>query len=226
MSDYTAPKRSTTGRDVFKGMSKKSKNQETRKIAAMSISVGAYGRYEIKSGYVAGVYMARAFPKPPTKARGLIAEATGETEEAAIIALHTAIDAREVRRAEDRRTDPRTGTQVPTSDEYVEALHSVNLTRPQRAMLMALSQEETDGLAAVKIVDAGSYKSTTLANRALASVGRMIAGYLSLGTGPKGPSTGSDGSALIGYLDVSEYDEKAENWIMHPELCEAIRKIM
>ena len=121
MPDYTAPNRSDAGRDVFKGMSKKSKANETRKEAAKSIRVGEYSRYQIKSGRLAGAYGARAFLKPPTKARGLIAEATGETEEAAIIALHSAIDAREARRAEDRRTDPRKGTQVPTSDEYVEA---------------------------------------------------------------------------------------------------------
>ncbi len=226
MPDYTAPNRSDAGRDVFKGMSKKSKAKETSKEAAKSISVGEYGRYQIKSGRLAGAYGARAFLKPPTKARGLIAEATGETEEAAIIALHSAIDAREASRAEDRRTDPRKGTQVPTSDEYVEALHSVNLTRPQRAMLMALSLVEAGGLAEAKVADAGNYKSTTSANRALASVGRMIASYLSSGTGSLRPSIGSDGSALIGYRDASEHDEKPESWIMHPELCAAIRKVL
>ncbi|MEJ6396102.1 hypothetical protein V8J82_22800 [Gymnodinialimonas sp. 2305UL16-5] len=226
MPDDTAPNRSDAGREVVKGMSKKSKAKKTRKEAANSIRVGEYGRYQIKSGRLADAYGARAFPKPPTKARGLIAEATGETEEAAISALRSAIDAREDRRAEDRRTDPRNGTQVPTSDEYAEALHSVNLTRPQRAMLMALSLEEAEGLAEVKVAVAGSYKSTTSANRALASVGRMIAGYLSSsGPASKGLSTGSDGTALIGYRDVSEHDEKAENWIMHPELCAAIRSI-
>jgi len=207
-------------------MSKKSKAKETRKEAARSTRVGEYGRYQIKSGRLAGAYGARAFLKPPTTARGFIAEATGETEEDAIIALHSAIDAREARRAEDRRTDPRIGTQVPTSDEYVEALHSVNLTCPQRAMLMALSLAEADGLAEVKVADAGNYKSTTSANRALASVGRMIAGYLSSGTDSTAPSMGSDGSTLIGYRNDSEHDEKAENWIMHPELCAAIRNIL
>ncbi len=93
-------------------------------------------------------------------------------------------------------------------------------------MLIALSLEEVDGLAEVKVADAGNYKSTTSANRALASVGRMIASYLSSGTGSLRPSTGSDGSALIGFRDVSEHDEKPESWIMHPELCVAIRNVM
>jgi len=223
MTQYTATNRSEAGRDLFKAMSKKSKAKETRKEAALTIRVGEYGRYQIKSGRVAGVYIARAFPMPPTKARGLIAEATGETEAAAITALHSAIDAREVRRNEDRRTDPCTGMPVPSTEEYVEALNSVNLKRPQRAMLMALSLAEADGLAEIKFADAGSYKSLTSANRALASAGRMIAGYLSSETGSTVPSTSSDGSALIGYRGASGHDQKPGNWIMHPELCAAIR---
>ncbi|WP_050931982.1 hypothetical protein [Aestuariivita boseongensis] len=226
MTRSSAQGRTDAGHDLFKGMTKTKKVKESKKATPAPIQVGEHGRYQIKSGLLAGKFVARAFAKPPTKARGLMAEATGETEEAAIIALHSAIDAREARRADDRRTDPRKGTQVPTSDEYVEALHSVNLTRPQRAMLMALSLEEADGLAEVKVADAGNYKSTTSANRALASVGRMIASYLSSGTGSIRPSKGSDGSALIGYRDVSEHDEKTESWIVHPELCAAIRNIM
>ncbi|SLN71638.1 hypothetical protein TRL7639_04263 [Falsiruegeria litorea R37] len=223
MSEYTAPNRSDAGRDVFKGMSKKSKTKDTEKKAPMSIRVGAYGRYQIKSGYVAGVYTARAFPKPPTKARGLIAEATGKTEEAAIAALHSAIDEREVRRSESRRADPRTGTLIPTSEEYVEALNTVNLTRPQRTMVMALAQAEADGLAKVKVAAAGSYKSTTSAKKALASAGRMIVEYLSSETGSKVPATSLDGFASIGFCGDAEHQENPANWILHPELCAAIR---
>jgi hypothetical protein len=204
-------------------MSKKSKAKETKKEAPMAIRVGVYGRYQTKSGYVAGVYTARAFPMPPTKARGLIAEATGETEEAAIAALHSAIDARETRRSEDRRTDPSTGTQVPTSDEYVEALNAVNLTEPQGAMLIALSLAEADGLTEEKVAQAGGYKSTASVQKALASAGRMIAGYLSSETGSKEPSKSLDGIALIGFCSDSEHEGRPGNWILHPELSAAIR---
>lgn len=61
MSDFTNPSRSDAGCDVFKGMSKKSKAKETRKEVAMSIRVGEYGRYQIKSGRLADAYGARAF---------------------------------------------------------------------------------------------------------------------------------------------------------------------
>lgn len=223
MSDYTASNRSDAGRDLFNGMSKKSKAKVAKKDPAPTIRLGAHGRYQIKSGRVAGVYTARAFPMPPTNARGMIAEATGETEEDAITALHAAIDAREVRRTEDRRTDPHTGTLVPSTEEYVEALNSVNLTRPQRAMLVALSLAEPDGLSETKVAHAGSYKSLPSANRALASAGRMIAGYLTSETGAAAPSTSSDGSALIGYQVASGPDEKPGNWILHPELSAAVQ---
>ncbi|CUH76731.1 hypothetical protein TRM7557_01031 [Tritonibacter multivorans] len=223
MPDYTAPNRTNAGRDLFKSMSKKPKAKEPAKKASMAIRVGEYGRYQIKSGYVAGVYTARAFPKPPTRARGLIAEATGKTEEAAITSLYSVIDARETRRGEGRRTDPSTGVQVPTSDEYVEALNSVDLTKPQRAMMMALSLAAADGLTEERVATAGSYKSTASAQNALASAGRMIAGFLSSETGSKARSTRLDGIALIGFCGDPGHEEKSVNWIMHSELCAAIR---
>lgn len=223
MSDYTTSNRSGAGRDLFKKMSKTPKAKDTGKKDRMSIRVSEYGRYQIKSGCVAGVYTARAFPKPPTKSRGLIAEATGKTEEVAIAALHSAVDARDLCRSEDRRTDPNTGTQVPTSDEYVEALNTINLTKPQRAMVMALSLAEADGLTEERVVNAGSYRSTASARKSLASVGRMIAGFLSSETGSNVPSTSLDGIALIGFCGDPRHEEKPGNWIMHPELCAAIR---
>ena len=223
MSDFTDPHRSDGGRSVFKVMPKKSKAKETKKEAPMAIRVGAYGRYQIKSGCVAGVYTARAFLMPPTKARGLIAEATAKSEDAAIADLHSVLDAREVRRNEDRRTDPSTGTPVPTSDEYVEALNTVKLTKPQRAMMMALSLAQADGLTEEKVANAGSYKSAASAYKALSSAGLMIAGYLSSETDPTESLTRADGKALIGYRHASAQEESLGNWIMHPELCAAMR---
>ncbi|WP_338551063.1 hypothetical protein [Roseovarius phycicola] len=223
MTGSNAQGRTDAGHDLFKGTTKKRKDKASKKDTPPPIQVGEHGRYQIKSGLLAGKFVARAFSKPPTKARGMIAEATGETEEAAITALHSAIDAREVRRNEDRRKDPRTGTLVPCTDEYVEAFNSVNLTRPQRAMLMALSLAEDNGLAEEKVADAGSYKSANSAKKALASAGRMIAGYLSSKTGSKMPSKSLDGTALIGFCGDSGQEDKPGNWILHPELCAAIR---
>lgn len=226
MTQHTKADRVKAGRDLIKAGSKTLKSSETMDggiKAPIAIRLGAYGRYQIKSGYIAGVYTARAFPKPPTHARGLIAEATGETEEAAINALQSAIDLRETRRSEHRRTDTRTGTPVPTSDEYLEALNAINLTQPQRAMLLALSLAEENGLKRVMVARAGSYKSTTSAKNALANVGRMISSYLFSETDSEEPSILLDGHALIVFCDDSGHEEKLSNWILHPELCAAIR---
>ena len=106
---------------------------------------------------------------------------------------------------------------------YAEALSAVSLTRPQRAMLLALSLAEADGLPEVKLAFAGSYKSAASAIRTLGTVGRMIDGYLSSETGAAATSTTADGNALIAYRALSDQDETPQNWVMHPELCAAVR---
>lgn len=210
-------------RDPFKGMSKKSKAKDTKKEASPPIHVGEHGRYQIKSGLLAGKFVARAFAKPPTKARGLIAEASGPTEEAAITALYEVIEARENRRTEERRADPRTGTSVPSTEEFIEALSHVALTGPQSAMLTALSLADANGLTEAKMASAANYKSLLSANRSLASAGRMLATYLSSETVSSVPSPSLEGSTLLGYRTRSEEDEKPGNWILHPELRDAVR---
>ena len=227
MTRSSAQGRSDAGHGLFKGMAKKKKIKDNKKETPPPIQVGEHGRYQIKSGLLAGKFVARAFAKPPTKARGMIAVASGATQEAAIAALHDVIDARESQMAENRRTDPHTGASVPSIEEYTEALGHVALTRPQRAMLTALSLPNAEQeLTEVRMANGAGYKSLASANRALASAGRMIAGYLSSESGSKGPSTSLDGTAHSGYRGVSEHDEKVENWRLHPELCAAIRNTM
>jgi len=62
-----------------------------------------YGNYLIKSGRLSGTYVARAFPKPPVKKKGLVAEASGKSEEAAIEALKIMIEERDAERTASRR---------------------------------------------------------------------------------------------------------------------------
>jgi len=187
---------SAASRDLFKGMTKK-KDKETTKAAAPAILVGEHGRYQIKSGRLAGEYVARAFPKPPTKARGLIAEATGATEEAAIAALHEVIDARETRRTDERRTDTHTGVAVPSAEEYDEAIRQVALSQPQRAMLTALSLAGEDGLTDARMAKMAGYKSQTSANRSFAGAGLLIADYLSLDASAMNTSGDPDRKSVV-----------------------------
>jgi len=209
-------------RDPFRSMSK-AKRTAAKPKEAPAILLGEHSRYQIKSGWLAGTFVARAFPKPPTKARGMIAEATGATEEAAIAALHEVIDAREDRRTGERRRDPQTDIDVPSVEEYVEAIRQIALSGPQCAMLTALSLAGEEGLTDARMAYAAGYKSQSSANRSFVATGLLIAEYLSVdcqaGEGPGAP----EGTALLGFRGATANKEDEGNWILHPELCEAVR---
>lgn len=222
MTRFNTEVRTTTGRNLFKEK-KKSKSAEKSSDPAPSVRLGEHGRYQIKSGRLSGEYVARAFPKPPTNARGMIAEARGETEEAAIAALHETIDARETRRTDDRRADPTTGFAVPTTEEFAEAVAQVALTRPQRAMLAALALAEDEGLSEMRLASAAGYKTSASVNRALASAGLLIASYFSLEATDGASTSEQDGATFLGFRGGQKNDQDPGNWILHTELRTAIK---
>lgn len=224
MKSFSTEARTATGRELFKDKQKKRK--DVPKQARPEIQIGEHGRYQIKSGRLAGEYIARAFPKSPTKARGLIAEARGATEEAAIAALHDFIDAREIRRTEERRIDPETGSAVPSTEEYVEAIAQVALSGPQRAMLTALALAEDDGLTGMQIARAAGYKSLASADRAFAAAGLLLASYLADDAHPDAEISASEGTMLLGFRGERPNDETPGNWILYPELREAVRSVL
>ena len=221
MTHFSTEGRTATGRDLFKDRPKKAKDRPRDKPSA--VQLGEHGRYQIKSGRLSGEYVARAFPKPPTNARGLIAEATGATEEAAIAALHDVIDAREIRRTQDRRVEPRTRSAVPGTEEYVEAIGQITLSRPQRAMLTALALANGDGLTEMGMASAAGYKSRASANRAFAAAGLLIASYLSVEAPSDVMTSEHEGTTFLGYRGEQRNDEDPGNWILHAELREAVR---
>lgn len=221
MSQFNTDGRSATGRKLFKD--KPAKTAKPARKPMPEIQLGEHGRYQIKSGRLAGEYVARAFPKPPTKAKGLIAEATGATEEAAIEALHALIDSRETRRIDSRRKVADTRPAIPTVEEFVEAIGQVALTRPQRAMLLALSLAGDDGLSEQKMASAAGYKSQASANRAFLAAGLLIANYLSVQEEAKTSPDEADVPTLLGYRGQPKNDEDPGNWILHQEVREAVR---
>lgn len=217
---------SDPARDPFRNMTTKKPAKDVKKDAAPPVQVGEHGRYLIKSGLLAGEYIARAFPKPPTTSRGLIAEATGETEEAAIAALHEAIDARENQRSEDRRQDSHTGAAVPSTDEFIEAIGQISLTVPQRAMLAALTVAGAEGLTEARLTWAGGYKSWAGAERSFAKAGHAIAAYLSSGVASAGATKAPGGVSLLAFRDAAQDDGTPGNWILHPELRAATQVVL
>jgi sirohydrochlorin ferrochelatase len=224
MNSYTTEARTATGRDLFKDKKKK-KAKEVSSDIPTAIQLGEHGRYQIKSGRLAGEFVARAFPKPPTNARGLIAEARGASEEEAIAALHDVIDARETRRTEGRRIDETTGVSVPSFEEYLEALDQIALSRPQHAMLTALALSEDDGLSEQRMANAAGYKSRSSANRAFAAAGLLIASYLAIEMPAEEQPENLAGSSVLGLRGVPKKDDAPGNWILFQELREAVRSI-
>lgn len=217
--------RTTTRRETFKDKPKR-KTKDGPQDTPSTVLTGEHGRYQIKSGRLAGEYVARAFPKPPTNARGLIAEAKGASEEAAIAALRNAINARETRRIEDRRIDARTGSVVPSTKEYVEAIGQVALSHPQRAMLLALSRAGDDGLTDMQMADAAGYKSPASADRSFAAAGLLIANYLSVATAAGASEFDLEGASFLAFRGARRKAEDPGNRILHTEVREAVRSVL
>ncbi len=204
----------------------KKKIESKKKVPAPVIVVGEHGRYLIKSGRLSGNFVARAFPKPPTKVRGLIAEAAGETEESAVAALHEIIDAREKRRVDDRRLDAHAGIAVPSKNEFIEAISQAKLTDTQLAMLKALAISGQDGLTEARIAGSGGYGSWLTAVRSLANAGRLIADYLSIDTSSNTERSDPESTAILGYRGESAKEGDPGNWILHEEMLHAVRASM
>lgn len=213
-------------KDPFSSMSKPKRPTEKPKKQATAILLGEHSRYQVKSGWLAGTFVARAFPKPPTKARGMIAEATGATEEAAIAALHEVIDAREDRRTGERRKDADRGIDVPSVEEYVEAVRQVTLSGPQRAMLTALSLAGEDGMTDARMANAAGYKSQSSANKSFVATGLLIAEYLSAEAKEDETGESVEGTALLGFRGAPPKEDALGNWVLHPELRQAVREAL
>lgn len=222
MNSNSLKARAARGQDIFASTPKR-KTAAVEKEAAPSVRVGAHGRYQIKSGRLNGEYVARAFPKPPARSQGLIAEAHGATEEAAIEALHEALDARETSRTGDRRTDALSGGKIPSAAEYAEAIRQIDLSQSQRDLLDALALAKGDGLSEVRMARAAGYKSRASVRRSFAGVGVLIGQFLSIDH-VKGPMPEDlEGIALVGYRGRSDPMDAPAPWILHEELREALR---
>ncbi len=101
-------------------------NKKARKSTPREIVEQDYGRYMIKAGLLQNTIVARAFPKPPSKFRHLVAEASGETIEEAIEHLIGKLEQLRTERRSLRRSDPDLASGVPTAEEYADALRSLS----------------------------------------------------------------------------------------------------
>ena len=204
----------------------KTSSLTSRSAVPSSIKITDFGRYQIKSGLIAKRYIARAFVKPPTRVRGVIAEAEGASENAAISAVRGAIEELNERRSTERRKDTKTDFFVPCTDEYAEAIISVRLTKPQLAMLSALSLAHEDGLNETQLANAAGYNSAQLAHRSLAAIGRSIAKYLSFELTVVTKPNALHGSYVVAACEHPTNQTDLVRWGVYPELRDAIRRVL
>jgi len=179
-------------------------------------------KYLIKAGWMRGICIARAFPKPPSKAQGVFAEAEGDTEQAAIAALKRMIEARDVRRKKVRRWEDRASISVPTEEEFVEALHQAPLSRPQVAMLKAHSCARDGAMTSDQLAGAAGYRSRETAFKVFCKAGDLVADYLGIEV-DEDAHRDREGSALILAFKSIQADDAPAIWIMHQELRIGVR---
>lgn len=185
-----------------------------------SIIEDEFGNYRIRAGRLSGNFVARAFPKPGSNSQGLMAEASGGSEEEAIDALKELLNDREAQRTAARRWEERSRISVPSSDEYIEAIRQTNLSANQRSMLKAHAIAGESGLTQAALMKAGGYKSKDTAIKVFARAGSLMGDFL----GVEAPSDGDesrDGPArVLGFRQ--EVADVSDVWILHEELRHAI----
>ena len=89
-----------------------------------------------------------------------------------------------------------------------------------------LAVADDDGLPDMRIAYAAGYKSQASANRAFAAAGLSLASYLSVELQSNEKTSDPEGTMLLGFRGVQPNGEEPGNWILHPELREAVRSVL
>lgn len=184
-----------------------------------------FGNYKIRAGQLNGVFVARAFPRHSARSQGLMAEATGNSESDAIASLKALLTEREAERVSARRWEERSQSSVPTQEEHLEALLQTKLSGAQRSILKALALSGEDGLVQASIMNAGGYKSSDAALKALAKSGVLMADFI----GMELPEANCD--LPVPALRVLGFDESKDadaplHLVLHQELRDAVWRML
>lgn len=185
-----------------------------------------HGNYVIKAGSLGGTSVARAFPRPPSKNKGVVAEARGKNPEEAIEALKAQIDAAQTEREETRRPDEVTGLRVPLADEYAEALRQTHLSAAQASMIKLHALAGDQGMTLPALAEAAGYHSTQAGISLYGKAARAIAGFLRVPVPSGVQGEGEDPVAILARPSDPESAGARPVWIMHPEMREAAEKVL
>ena len=184
-----------------------------------------FDRYMIKAGWLNGRFMARAFPGKGSRTQGLIAEATGNTEEEAISLLKAKIQERNASRKTARRWDGATNAGIPQVSEFVEALGHIKITDAQAIMLRTLAAQGDIGMTRQALARAGGYKSADTATRNLRVLAVLIADYLSAASATKSDIVEPRNETMLVSVGLEVDDATQRILTMHPELRGAVAKL-
>ena len=195
---------------------------EQKTAVASEIVQEEYGNYWIKAGRLSGNFVARAFPKNNANCQGLMAEATGASEDDAIAALKVLLDEREAKRNVARRWEIRSQIFVPSKEEFVEAIRQTHLSGPQIAMLKAHALAGEQGLAKIVMMNASGYRSIATANKAFARAGAIIGEFLGVAIASEDRTLANRTACVLGF---GEGDDRSvpDVWFTHEELRAAVK---
>lgn len=191
----------------------------------MAHSTIEHRKFIIKSGQLSGKWVARAFHKSPGATRGITHETTGSDRDSAILALTQLIDTEAGEQRGLRRHDDALDFDVPTAQEYAMAIRGSDLTDKQVAMLRAHAASGEQGMTAGELAAVAGYKNQSSANLHYGKCGRLLAEAIDL----EAPQVRSgDEKALTGIIASAgpAREDEALVWIMHPELREAVEKVL
>lgn len=176
-----------------------------------------YGRYVIKTFATNGRVKARAF-----LGRTPVADAKGDTHEAAVLNMKQVLDQRD---AEQRAARSNT---IPTADQFVDAFHRLDekIGRHHWLMLQALYGAPGRTLTATQIAAAAGYDSYSSANYHFGVLGKMLAEDLGYEPARRADRTTIWTSTLATGADPEDDREDGQwQWRMRDEVAEALARL-
>lgn len=198
---------------------------QLQNVACMSQVVTLnHGRYVIKAGPVAGQWKARAFLSGAKQGSGIVAEATGSSQEAVVESLRQQLEEKDRAFLKSRRYDEVTKFHVPSSGEYEIALAITSFHASQRAMLKAHAEAGRRGMTATELARAGGYSDFSSANMHYGKAGRLLAESLGVEVPPSSSRDDLPTAVLATWIETPG-EENIGLWIMYPELVEALKKL-
>lgn len=176
-----------------------------------------YGRYVIRTLAVGPTVKARAF-----SGRTAVADAEGDTYEAAVLSMQEVLDQRDAEQRAARKDA------IPTADEFFDCFNRVDekVGRHHWLMLKALYGAPDRTLTAGQIAAAAGYDSYSTTNYHFGVLGKMLAEDLGYEPARRADGTTIWTSTLATAADPGvEREDRQWQWRMRDEVANALRRL-